>query len=796
MTNNNEPGNDSATANRLVPAGQSVPVQRDPYGPIGGYGPPPAEGGPSLVQILHEVWRILNKRKWLIASIALSFVVIGAVRTMMITPLYTSSVRLQIDRNAARVMESGNVTPVEGYDAEFLRTHYELLQSRSMAERVASALRLGEDMDFFKPRQFTVTGYIRSLFSSPTDAKPVAIDKALMERAAAGMVMGNRAVRPIPGSRLVDVVYSDTSPDRAQRIAQAYAEAFIASNLDKRFQANSYAKTFLEDQVQQLKARLEASERAMLEFAEKEQIVVVSEKASIAENNLASANASLGAIIAERIKNEQLWRQLERSDAINVPQLLTNTVIDGLRARRNTLVTEYQEKLETFKPAYPAMVQISNKIKEIDRQLASEVQTIRSSLKAAYESSLSQEKEMRKRIEELRGEVLDLQKRSIQHNILKREVDSTRSLYNGLLQRFKEVDVAGGVGVNNVFIVDKATRPGGPSSPNLSRAMMLSLMIGLGAGAAAAYLLERLDDTIRTSEEVERVTGLVTLGVIPKVGKDANFEAEIAEPRSAISEAYRSLCTGLQFSTDQGLPKTLLITSAGPAEGKSSTAMAVAKHFATMGNKVLLIDADLRNPSLHVKLGRENAVGLSNYLTGTCSPPDAFQRIGETNVWFMPSGVLPPNAADLLASPRLMSLLSVGMEVFDFIVIDGPPVMGLADAPILSNAALATVFITGAGQARLTQVRAALRRLQTMRAPVIGTVLTKFDAKAAGYGYGYGYGDSYGFGYSYGGAQQSPGPAQATNKVVTSLPVGKRASDELPDVADSPKKRVASGGHG
>jgi uncharacterized protein involved in exopolysaccharide biosynthesis len=225
------------------------------------------------------------------------------------------------------------------------------------------------------------------------------------------------------GSRLV-VSYSDPDPARAQRIAAAYGQAFIASNIDKRFEANSYAKVFLEDQLQQLKLRLERSEKALLDFAQKEQIIQTNDKVSIAESNLAAANGALGALVSERIKNEQLWKRLESGNAINVPQLLSNTVIGGLRAKRSDLVTQYQDKAETFKPGFPAMVQLSNQIAEIDRQLAAEVKTLKNSYKAAYVASLSQEEQMKAWIEGLKREVLDLQKRSIEYNILKREADT------------------------------------------------------------------------------------------------------------------------------------------------------------------------------------------------------------------------------------------------------------------------------------------------------------------------------------------------------------------------------------
>ena len=231
----------------------------------------------------------------------------------------------------------------------------------------------------------------------------------------------------------------------------------------------------------------------------------------------------------------------------------------------------------------------------------------------------------------------------------------------------------------------------------------------------------------------------MTLGVIPKVEQPGNVETKLVDPRSALAEAHRSLCTALQFSTETGLPTTLLVTSAMPSEGKSITALSIARHFSIMGLKVLIVDADLRNASLHKWFGLDNSVGLTNYLTSNCSPPNAIQRTDLVNLFFMSSGPLAPNAADLLASSRLRSLLSVGSEMFELIVIDGPPVIGIADALLLSNAAAATVFVIAAGQTRIGPVRNALKRLKLARAPIIGAIINKINAKTAGYGYGYGH---------------------------------------------------------
>ena len=507
------------------------------------------EGGESegkdLVVAIRQYLHMVLKRKWLILSLTLAFAVLGGVQAGLKIPVYVATARIQIDREPLKVVEGGIVASDSG--GGDLRTEYELLKSRAMSERVVSKLRLYEDADFFKPRELTLLGTIQSALTGP--AKNVATPPSVLQGWAVGIVISNVTISPVPGSRLVDISFADTNPARAQQVANAYADFYVQSTLDKRFQANSYAKTFLEDQISQLKIRLSDSEKAMLDFAEKQKMVEVGEKSSVAENNYAAASGAVGQLTAERIKNEQLLRDVENASAINVSELLSNSVIAELRAHRKALETEYHEKLESFKPGYPVMVQISNKMKEIDRQLAAEVTTIRSSLKAAYESSLNQENEWKARAENARQEVLELQKMNIQYNILKREVESNRGLYDNLLQRYKQVDLAAGVGTNNVFIVDKAM---GASSmaASFSRAIMIYLALGFGAGVGLAFLLDLLDDRVRAPEELEKLSGLATLGIIPQIEFEEAFRGAIKDPRSPLSEAYRSLATALQFTTE------------------------------------------------------------------------------------------------------------------------------------------------------------------------------------------------------------------------------------------------------
>jgi capsular exopolysaccharide synthesis family protein len=271
---------------------------------------------------------------------------------------------------------------------------------------------------------------------------------------------------------------------------------------------------------------------------------------------------------------------------------------------------------------------------------------------------------------------------------------------------------------------------------------MIGLLLGLMLSFALAFLLERLDETIKTPEDIERHLRLPVIGIVPKVG-EGSLDAMSEDTRSPFSEAYRSLRTGLQYATEAGAPRILLVTSAVAGEGKSTTALMLARKFAQLGVKVLLIDADLRKPSLHKRLNVDNGMGLSEYLAGEADGPDLFKPTTYANLTVVTSGATPSNPAELLAAARFRSLLTVAAHSFDQVIIDGPPLLGLADVPIIANAADGTLIAIEAGRARIGVLRGAIKRLFAVRARITGALLVKYDPKAAGHGYGYGYGYGY-----------------------------------------------------
>ena len=702
---------------------------------------------------LRKYWQVLLKHRWLILGILACVTALSLLSTLMTTPVYRASALVQIESQAPSILPVQGVQAEGGvWDFEYIQTQLELLKSRSLSERVAESLKL----DAAALERLNDPGplaRLKEMFGMRTPP-PAAVPEAAKQtqeqaenfkRTAAAVVRSGLNVSRVQEASLVWFQYDSPSPDFSVRVANAFAEGFIASNLDRRSGASSYAKTYLEEQLRQTKDNLEQSERKLVEYARTQGLVVTDEEGrTLAAQNLAQLSTALATAQQERIRAEARWRQSAMS-----ADLLTASAVGTLQQQRAALMAEYQQKLALFKPDYPEMVQLKRQIDEVQKQIGEEMGRIRSSVKAEYSAAVSQENALRRQVAQLRGLAFDAEGSNIEYGILKRDVDTNRQLYDSLLQRYKEVGVSSDTRANNISLVDRA-QSANMIEPNLRQNLFRGLLFGLLLGVLVAFVLEFLDDTLKSPQDVEQKLRLPVLGVIPKLGVKERLATVAGDPRSGFSEAYRSVRAALQFSTDHGVPKTLLVTSAGPGEGKSTAALTLARNFAQLGKRVLLIEADLRNPSLHRTLGLEDrSIGLSNLLAGGSTLSETLQVTDEERLQVILAGPLPPNPAELLSGSKLVSLLTVAVERFDQIIIDGPPVLGLADAPILSNVADGTLLMVDASKTKIRAAQAALKRLLVARARVVGALLSKYDARTAGYGYGYGYKyESY---YAYGG---------------------------------------------
>jgi polysaccharide biosynthesis transport protein len=714
-------------------------------------------GAERFEQTLHlrDLVRIFLKRKWTILIIFLVSALFSVVTTYLAPPVYRATTTIQIERTAPRVLDYKEVTPLEASDDnnDFYSTNYELLKSRTLAERAV------EDMGMRKASsataaetasrptekaesELTAGSMLQDLFTRMRRGPaPVELDPTVSrDNALVGAFQTSLTVDPVRRSRLVRLHFDSTDPFFAAKAVNTVAQAFININLERRFEASSYAKTFLEEKLLQTKAKLEDSERELIKYSRELEVVNLDEKQNLFSQTMQEYNAAVSRAEQERIKAEVVYRQAQDKPE-SLPMVRESKTFQSLKENKAKLDAEYQENLKIYKPGFPKMQALAGQIAEVDSQIKQEIDDVRKSSLAVYRAAKSQEGLLRERLNDTKQQLLELQGRNIRYSILKREVDTNRQLYDGLLQRLKEIGVAGGVGINNISVIDKAQVPVLPYKPNLKNNVSIGLAIGLIIGLMVAWLLEYLDDSIRFADDVERETGAAVLGVIPKyTAADAGKPNRVAlvphdDPTSALGEAYRSVRTALQFSTSSGAPRRLVVTSSSKNEGKSTTALALAINFAQMGKPVVIIDADLRNPVLHKLLNIDNSRGLSNYLSGNMGAMQAIHTTIVPNLFVMTTGPLPPNPVELLSGMKMLTLLSQCEEHFAHVIVDGPPVLGIADAIVLCNQVDNSVFVIESAKTRKGHAKAALKRLYQAGVNPLGVILTKIDAYHDLYGY-------------------------------------------------------------
>ncbi|MES2904963.1 MAG: polysaccharide biosynthesis tyrosine autokinase [Pseudomonadota bacterium] len=696
---------------------QSLP---EPFGPVRGHGlhledRTPSGGGLDLQSLL----RIVKEHRKLILA-ALVVGLLGGLIITLITPkMYRADVTLEVNAPKVEILnpEDGGEGPaVNSWD--FIATQVGLLKSRTLAERVAQELNLASDP--------AIVG------AGGTPASRL--------RVATGMVAGGLSADMPEDGQLIRYSYVSTSPELAARVANGIADGFINSSLQRRFDASNYARNFLLQQINKSRGELEKSERQLVAYAQSQGIIntgsgeagsTTTDATSLQGGSLVALNSALAEATARRVMAEGAYRQANLAGSSEA-----NASTSGMRGVRATLEADYQDKLTLLKPDHPEMVALRSRIEEINRQISAEQSRAAggksSSLLAEYRGAAAAENALRARVNQLRGSVLDLRGRSIQYNILQRDVDTNRGLYDALLQRYKQVGVAGGVGTSPVSIVDRAEVPGGPFKPNLIKNLMIGFALGLFAGLALALILEFINDKIKTREDVRTKLGLACLGVIPKRGSGGMIIEELKDVSSAATEAYSAVLAALRFSTEAGAPRALLVTSTMASEGKSSSALALAQNYARRGETVLLIDGDLRRPVFKAHSKRQ---GLTKLLTNDESIGAHILDTQYENLYLLPCGPTPPNPADLLATPRFESILQEAIRQFDRVIIDGPPVLGLADATLLATVAGSVAIVVESGRTRTKAARDSLERLRLGGANVVGAILTKSTEEASEYGY-------------------------------------------------------------
>jgi len=745
---------------RELPPSQNVDVVRplDPrfYPPLASH-----ESG------AREYLRILFKRKWVVVACLVTIFSVVAIATLKTTPVYEAGGTIAINKPDTTLNFQNSATfSLDYYDPTELDTEVKILQSDLMAMQVIRELNLDRRPEF-AGQATPVPSPSLDLTTDPLQSDPSRASSMI------GGFKGSLRVSLSPNTRIIEVHYRSPDPQMAANVVNTLMQTYVENNFKARFESTMQASDWLSKQLVDLQMKVETSQEKLVRYQKEHEILGADEKQNITMEKLNELNKELTAAESERMDKEALYRLVESGDPDAIASSASaleeggtgsqssSALLGSLRSKEADLKIQAADLSTQFGPSYPKLRQLNNQLKEIDSQIQGELKKIGGKVRGQYNAALQRENMLHTALDKQKQEANKLNESAIEYTLLKRDVDTNRQLYEGLLQKLKEAGVSAGLKSNNFRIVDSARPPTSPIEPNVPRNLLFAAILGLASGVGLAFLIEGLDNTVRTTEQAQMIAGVASLGMIPLGSKSARegpnpkrlviaSSKEAVElvtqvrPQSQMAESYRALRTSLLLSNLGSPPKVIIVTSALPQEGKTTTSINTAVVLAQKGVRVLLIDADLRRPSIHKTLGMGPHSGLSNVLTGSTTLEQAISRTSILpNLFVLPAGTPPPNPAELLASSNMRDVLNQLREHYDHIVIDTPPSLSVTDAVVLSPRADAVVLVIRSGQTTKQALRRSRDILMQVNAKVVGVLLNAVDLSSPDYYYYYEYRGKY-----------------------------------------------------
>jgi succinoglycan biosynthesis transport protein ExoP len=730
-----------------------------------GYPIPPPGPLPSLQEEkeinLRDYWKVIRKRQWIIVAFFLIVVITTAIATFTMKPVFRATTTIQINKENPQIVDFKEIFAVNTMDLDYYQTQYKVLESRSLARKVVQNLKLTEHPEFLpKPQTFfqkwksDILHFISVLFTPSNPSKdPTEGNK---ETAFINQFLKKLKIEPIRNSRLVKIHFDSNNPDLSSQVSNALAAAYIQQNLESRFTATQQAKEWLTGQLEDLKAKVERADEALQAFGSKHNIISLDEKENVTMQRLTNLNETLTKAESERMAKEALYRQTKDRNSDFLPSILENKLIMDLKQAYIQLEAQYMKLSETYKPQYPEMVRTRQQMNTIQKRIDGELAKIVAAIRSDYESSLRNEALIRQAFEEQKARVVEMNDKAIQYNILKREADTNKELYKGLLQRMKEAGVSAGIMASNIQVVDQAELPTRPYRPDKQLNILLAVVVGLFLGVGIAFFLEYLDNTVKTPEDVEQLIRLPSFGMVPEISYERRRRLEtgtsypvelvtFGHPKSMLSEAYRNIRTSILLSFSERPPKRIAISSANPSEGKTTTAINTAIALSQTGAQVIVVDADMRKPRIHKVFSQENGAGLSNFLSGNAGLDAMIKKSEIPNLYYIPAGPIPPNPSELIGSKLFKSMMECLGTRFDHIVLDSPPVLGFADTVILSASVEGIILVVLGGKTPRETLQRAKDVLHQVNAKILGVVINRINIQRSDYGYYY-----YRYSYYYG----------------------------------------------
>jgi len=714
---------------------------------------------------LRDYLRIVSKRKGTIITFFLITIITVIIATFTATPLYLANTKVIIERNTSNSLTSNyRYTP---YDPEFLETQHQLIKSAAVVEKVVKTLNPEKVYDSFFSEKEKKTSYIggiknwikeqflsfkeiigiEKLFSSKETVHKeidqeleIPITKAQQLEL---VIKSGISVAPVANSRVVEIGYLSDNPAIAMKVANSVAQAYIDELVDMQMEVSGYSIGWMKKKSESQREKLEESERELQSYKKKYDIVTVENRLTVLPERLSELSKNLTKSETARKELLAIYNQvknIKKEDLETIPMIVENASVDSVNQKILAAEQKISELSKKYGPKHPKMITVNNELKNLKEKkyqtLAAAVQTIQNE----YLLAKSNERDLRELLERTKFQAGILGERSIQLNILQRKVDTNRYLYDALIKKMKEKGITERSQSVNVWVIEKAQLPKFPAKPRKKRNILLGIILGLFGGIGIAFFLEYLDNTVKTPEDVEERFNIPVISTIDLFkSKDENIVQNVfKETSSMIAESFKGLRTSVFLSSAENPPKSLLITSMTPGEGKSSVAACLAASIAQAGKKILLIDADMRRPVQHKNFSCENIAGLSSLLAGVSKEDESIHKNMLENLDLITAGPVPPNPSELLSSVKMKNMLTKFSDSHDMIIIDTPPLVSVTDPAILSQNVDGVIIVTWSGKTTHEILGKGLKQLEEVGAPLTGLVLNRFNARKSGYYYNYG----------------------------------------------------------
>ena len=718
--------------------------------------------------------RVIRKRRWTIIAAFVIVVLTVAINVFTEEPMYQANARMIIEKSNPNIVSIQEVMAIDTWDPDYKETQYKIIESRSVARRVIKKLNLAESEEFNPaPKTGVIVSLkssIRGMISSLKKAikgliktepkvaqKPGLMpneEERLPDSGLVSAFIGRISVSPVRDSRLVDIGFTARDPEVAVRAVNDLAQAYIDHNMELRLGTIQDAMAWMNDRIEEERRKVEASERKLQEYREREGIVTEfsGEVETVTAQKLAQLNSQVVQAESSRVEAETRYRQalqLKGNPLIldSIPEVLSNSLIQSIKKSEVELYNRISELSGKYGKEHPKMKAAYSELKSLQQRKASEINRVIDSLRNEYEVAQARESSLKAALERQKQESLELNKKAIEYGVLKREAEGARELYDLLIKRFKETSVTEEIDAGNIRIIDRAEYAF-QVSPNTRRDLRLAAVIGLMLGLGLAFFIEYLDNTIKSPEEVEPYFKVPLLGVVlghhvkGRREEDVNRKDELVtlkDPKSAVSESYRGIRTRILFSSTVSQPKSILIVSAMESEGKTISAANLAVIMARTGSRVLLLDCDMRKPRLNTIFGLEREKGVSNILVGDCAISDAVHKTDIENLNMIPCGQIPPNPSELLGSKAMREMLAILSRDYDRVIIDSPPVTAVTDAVVLSKAVDGVVVVLQANKTERMLAKRAIEQMQAVNAHIFGIILNRLDERMTKYYHLYSY---------------------------------------------------------